>query len=211
MFIWPKVVGQTAWGACSSEQLATPVGLYLWTLESHPRFHPSTHVGLGVPPQGNLPWRPARRTNSRRHSVCCVGCLPGLGHSHGPNLLGVELTNLEVRVTATADVRGAMAMDPNIPVGFQAISCDISYSVTEGTPTELLEKLQVAAERCCVVQQTLKAPPTVRTTFLPVRVSRDANPSQVDPLRQAPPGGYEPRHSSSLRAQSLPGAAGGSA
>ncbi|MCU0768376.1 MAG: OsmC family protein [Burkholderiaceae bacterium] len=85
------------------------------------------------------------------------------------NLLGVELTHLEVRVTATADVRGAMAMDANVPVGFQAISCDISYSVKEGTSTDLLEKLQVAAERCCVVQQTLKAPPTVKTTFLPAR------------------------------------------
>jgi uncharacterized OsmC-like protein len=82
------------------------------------------------------------------------------------NLLGVELTRLEVRVTATADVRGAMAMDPNVPVGFQSITCDINYAAKEGTSPELLQRLEVAAERCCVVQQTLKAPPIVHTKFL---------------------------------------------
>lgn len=81
------------------------------------------------------------------------------------NLLGVELTSLEVVVTATADVRGAMAMDPSVPVGFQAITCDIHFAVPKGTEPELLAKLQVAAERCCVVQQTLKSPPPVKTSF----------------------------------------------
>ncbi len=81
------------------------------------------------------------------------------------NLLGVELTELEVRVTAAADVRGTMAMDPAVPVGFQSITCDVRLKAKEGTPPELLEKLSVAAERCCVVQQTLKAPPGVKTSF----------------------------------------------
>lgn len=81
------------------------------------------------------------------------------------NLLGVELTHLEVEVTATADVRGTMAMDRNVPVGFQSMTCDVRYSAKEGTSPELLQKLHVAAERCCVVQQTLKAPPPVKTTF----------------------------------------------
>jgi len=35
----------------------------------------------------------------------------------------------------------------------------------EGTSPDLLKKLQVAAERCCVVQQTLKSPPPVKTIF----------------------------------------------
>jgi len=82
------------------------------------------------------------------------------------NLLRIELTHLEVRVTATADVRGAMAMDPAVPVGFQAMSCDVVFSVKAGTPPTLIEKLKAAAERCCVVQQTLKAPPVVETTFV---------------------------------------------
>ena len=81
------------------------------------------------------------------------------------NLLGVELLFLEVKVVATADVRGAMAMDAEVPVGFQSMTCNVSMQVKEGTPPDLLEKLRVAAERCCVVQQTLKAPPGVKTSF----------------------------------------------
>ena len=81
------------------------------------------------------------------------------------NMLGIELTALEVRVTATADVRGAMAMTKDVPVGFQAMTCDVELRVKEGTAPELLEKLRVAAERCCVVQQTLRHPPLVQTSF----------------------------------------------
>ena len=81
------------------------------------------------------------------------------------NLLGVELIELEVRVTATADVRGAMAMDASVPVGFQSMTCDVKLKVKDGTSPDLLQKLQVAAERCCVVQQTLKSPPPVKTSF----------------------------------------------
>lgn len=81
------------------------------------------------------------------------------------NLLGITLTHLEVRVIASVDVRGTMAMDPGVPVGFQTIHCEVQYSTQEGTPAALLQKLQIAAERCCVVQQTLKSPPKVKTTF----------------------------------------------
>ena len=81
------------------------------------------------------------------------------------NILGVELEFLEVEVTADADVRGAMAMDKQVPVGFQAMRCDVRLRAKEGTSPEVLEKLRVAAERCCVVQQTLRTPPAVQTTF----------------------------------------------
>lgn len=82
------------------------------------------------------------------------------------NLLDIELLELEVRVTATADVRGTMAMDPAVPVGFQAMTCDVRMKVKEGTQPRQVERLQVAAEQCCVVQQTLKSPPLVKTTFM---------------------------------------------
>ncbi len=81
------------------------------------------------------------------------------------NLLGVELIALEVRVKASADVRGAMAVQKGVPVGFQSITCDVDLKAKEGTPPEMLEKLRIAAERCCVVQQTLRHPPPVQTTF----------------------------------------------
>ena len=81
------------------------------------------------------------------------------------NLLGVELEFLSVEVTADCDVRGSMAMDRQVPVGFQAMRCDVRLRAKAGTSPEVLEKLRVAAERCCVVQQTLRNPPPVQTTF----------------------------------------------
>lgn len=81
------------------------------------------------------------------------------------NLLGVELEFLAVEVTADCDVRGAMAIDKQVPVGFQNMRCNVQLRAKEGTDPELLDKLRVAAERCCVVQQTLRNPPRVETTF----------------------------------------------
>ena len=82
------------------------------------------------------------------------------------NILGIELVSLEVQVTATVDVRGTMAMNLEVPVGFQSMTCDIIMQAKDDTPPDLLEKLRIAAERCCVVQQTLKVPPKVYTTFV---------------------------------------------
>lgn len=81
------------------------------------------------------------------------------------NLLGVELEFLAVEVTAECDVRGAMAIDKQVPVGFQSMRCNVRLRAKEGTDPALLEKLRVAAERCCVVRQTLRNPPPVETTF----------------------------------------------
>jgi uncharacterized OsmC-like protein len=81
------------------------------------------------------------------------------------DLLGIELVALSVRVRASVDVRGAMALDKGVPVGFQSINCEIDLRAKDGTPAEMLERLRTAAERCCVVQQTLLNPPPVRTTY----------------------------------------------
>lgn len=81
------------------------------------------------------------------------------------NLMGVELEHVSVEVSADVDVRGTMAVDPTVPVGFQAMRCNVQLRAKAGTPAALLQKLQVAAERCCVVQQTLISPPPIKTTF----------------------------------------------
>ncbi|WP_372828102.1 OsmC family protein [Polaromonas sp.] len=81
------------------------------------------------------------------------------------NLLGIELIALKVRVKAIVDVRGAMGMQKDVPVGFQSMTCDIDIKAKDGTPPEMLEKLCIAAERCCVVQHTLRHPPLIQTTF----------------------------------------------
>jgi uncharacterized OsmC-like protein len=81
------------------------------------------------------------------------------------NRLGIEILALEVRVTAQVDVRGALGMDANVPVGFQSMTCDVALQVQEGTPAKLLESLRAAAQRCCVVQQTLLHPPVITSRF----------------------------------------------
>jgi len=82
------------------------------------------------------------------------------------NLMGIELLELEVRVMAKADVRGTLAMDRNVPVGFQEMICEVRMKVEEGTEPRKAERLQIAAKQCCVVQQTLKSPPPVKTIFM---------------------------------------------
>ena len=82
------------------------------------------------------------------------------------NRLGVEIISLEVRVSAQVDVRGALGLHAEVPVGFQSMTCDIDLQVKEGTPAKLLEVLESAAQRCCVVQQTLHRPPPILTQFV---------------------------------------------
>ena len=81
------------------------------------------------------------------------------------NLMGIELIALEVQVKATADLRGAMGLQKDVPVGFQSITCNIHLEAKAGTPPDMLEKLRVAAQRCCVVGQTLLQPPQMKTLF----------------------------------------------
>ena len=81
------------------------------------------------------------------------------------NILGITLDSLEVEVTGDVDVRGTLAMNAEVPVGFRAIRCAIRLKAREGTDARLLEKLRIASERSCVVQQTLFHPPRVETTF----------------------------------------------
>jgi len=81
------------------------------------------------------------------------------------NRLGVEILALEVRVNAQVDVRGALGMQADVPVGFQSMTCDIDLKVNKNIAPKLLDTLRSAAQRCCVVQQTLDRPPPVMTQF----------------------------------------------
>ena len=81
------------------------------------------------------------------------------------NIIGVELESLKVTVSANVDVRGTLAMNNRVPVGFQDIHCDVQLKARSDTPAALLEKLQAAAVQSCVIQQTLKNPPPVKTSF----------------------------------------------
>ncbi|MCW8902252.1 OsmC family protein [Sedimenticola sp.] len=77
------------------------------------------------------------------------------------NLLGITLESLEVTVTADIDVRGTMLVDPDVPVEFQAMRCDVQLQVRKGTSPALIQRLTAVAERSCVVLQTLRNPPLI--------------------------------------------------
>jgi uncharacterized OsmC-like protein len=72
------------------------------------------------------------------------------------NLLGVELTALAVDVEGDVDLRGTLAVDLAVPVGFQAFRCRTRLVVAPGTPARTVELLLMAAERSCVVLDTLR-------------------------------------------------------
>lgn len=88
--------------------------------------------------------------------------------------LGVRLTRLEVRVEADVDVRGTLQVDPQTPVGFQEIRCRADLGVAEGTPDRMIETLLKAAERSCVVLQTLRSSVSVRAERVPPTVATES-------------------------------------
>ena len=46
--------------------------------------------------------------------------------------LGIELTVLEVHAQGTVDIRGAMGVQKDVPVGFQSITCDVHLQAKAG-------------------------------------------------------------------------------
>jgi uncharacterized OsmC-like protein len=77
------------------------------------------------------------------------------------NLKGIELQHLEVHVSLGADVRGALMTGDNVPVGFQSARMKVEIEAANDLPEAQLSALLDAAERSCVILQTLRAPPAV--------------------------------------------------
>lgn len=71
--------------------------------------------------------------------------------------LGVQLLSLEVDVTGDIDVRGTLQVERGVPVGFQQMRCAVSLQAAANTEPDVVRRLVVAAEQCCVVLQTLRA------------------------------------------------------
>ena len=73
------------------------------------------------------------------------------------NLIGVELADLSVEVKGQVDVRGTLMMDPDVPVAFQKFNVIVSVGTSKPLSDANLKALIAAAERSCIVMQTLKA------------------------------------------------------
>lgn len=73
------------------------------------------------------------------------------------NVLGVRLLELRVSVQGCVDVRGTLGMGAGVPVGFQSMRVHARLRPAPGTHPLRLRELVRAAERSCVVLQTLRA------------------------------------------------------
>ncbi|HET8758193.1 MAG TPA: OsmC family protein [Solirubrobacteraceae bacterium] len=97
------------------------------------------------------------------------------------NLLAVELTALAVDVEGDVDLRGTLAVDLAVPVGFQAFRCRTRVGVAPDTPARTVELLLMAAERSCVVLDTLRRGIAATSEFDVERVSAPSRSARRTP------------------------------
>ncbi len=81
------------------------------------------------------------------------------------NILKVELEHLSVTVSSTADVRGTLVVDRDVPVEFQEMTLHVDLKTAEGTPPRLVARLLKGAEYSCVNLQTLRKGVPVEMEF----------------------------------------------
>ncbi|HJZ84051.1 MAG TPA: OsmC family protein [Polyangia bacterium] len=77
----------------------------------------------------------------------------------------IDLRAVEVEVTGEVDLRGAMMLAGEAPVGFRNIRCNTKLQVAEGTPPDAVERLRQFGEHCCVIGSTLRKPPAIESQF----------------------------------------------
>ncbi|MFW6051479.1 MAG: OsmC family protein [Myxococcota bacterium] len=87
--------------------------------------------------------------------------------------LGIDVVDLEVRVSAEVDVRGCLLVDPQTPVGFRTMECTTHLTAGPSARERDLELLQKMTEQCCVVFRTLKGGTTLRTNWHVQPAQRD--------------------------------------
>ena len=81
------------------------------------------------------------------------------------DLLRVQLDEVEVEVTGELDVRGTLDVDRSVAVGFQHLALAVRVHAAPETPHGRIDRLAVAAERACVVLDTLRRGVPVDVTF----------------------------------------------
>jgi uncharacterized OsmC-like protein len=81
------------------------------------------------------------------------------------DLLGVTIVKLEVEVEGDVDVRGVLAMDPEVRPGFQSIQTRVHLSVAAGTPQRLVDVLCAKAEALSVCLDTIRHGSPVDVAF----------------------------------------------
>jgi len=75
--------------------------------------------------------------------------------------LGVSLKDVRISAEGDLDFRGTLGVAKDAPVGFREIR--LRFELETDAPPEQQKKLIELTERYCVVLQTLRQPPPVRT------------------------------------------------
>jgi uncharacterized OsmC-like protein len=81
------------------------------------------------------------------------------------DLLGIPILDLQVEVTGDVDVRGCLAMDRSVKVGFRSLSCRVHLRVPPEVDPKHIELLQKQAEHSCVNLDTLRSGVAVEVAF----------------------------------------------
>jgi uncharacterized OsmC-like protein len=81
------------------------------------------------------------------------------------DFLGVEILDLRVEVTGEVDVRGALAIDRSVKVGFRSMNCHVHLRVPQSTEQPRLAALRKQAEASCVNLDTLRSGVPVAVDF----------------------------------------------
>lgn len=77
------------------------------------------------------------------------------------NRMSIPLKSLSVEVRGSADVRGTLKVDPEVPVGFQQFTIDVDIQPMIRLPENSLNAILKGAEYSCVVLQTLQHKPVI--------------------------------------------------
>jgi len=78
--------------------------------------------------------------------------------------MGIPFEEIRVEVDGEMDLRGTLGIAKDVPVGFQDIHARFEIRAPEAT-AEQLALLKEKTEQYCVVLQTLKQPPEIRSTW----------------------------------------------
>ena len=78
--------------------------------------------------------------------------------------MGIPFEEIHVEVDGEMDLRGTLGVSKDVPVGFQDIHARFVIRAPEAT-AEQLALLKEKTEQYCVVLQTLKQPPAIRSTW----------------------------------------------
>lgn len=78
------------------------------------------------------------------------------------NRLGLPLARLAVSADARVDVRGTLRVAQDVPVGFQTIAISVDIEPAVPVAPDQINVLIKAAEKSCVVLQTLRNPPAIQ-------------------------------------------------